>query len=250
MSAIRILEVFAGHFDQNGDSGNTLALGRRLEWSGFDVRIERVAAGEPWPGEAPDFVLVGGGSIPAQRDALPHLLAERDRLTDWVAAGVGYLAVAGGYALSARSVHLPGESAARDGLGLVTGRAVALDGLATGPLVVRSTRHGVLHGYVNLAQRVLIDDDATALGLVERGPWAAAAGEPEGTELGSVYGSHAHGPILPKNPVFADAFIRSGLRRRGLAEDYRHAAQHEHVDALARRARASLAQRLDQPPPD
>lgn len=248
MSAVTILDVFPGHFDQNGDSGNVLALRRRLEWSGFDVELLGVKPGGAWPGEAPDFIHVGGGSIPAQRDALPHLVAERHRLAAWIAQGCAYLAVGSGYALSAASLQLPGESAQRGGVGVFAARAIALDCLHSGASVARSVRHGVLHGYVNLAQRVILDDPTQALGTVEVGPWGV--GEPEGAEVGAAYGTHAHGPILPKNPAFADAFIRAGLSRRGLAADYRANARHSHVDELARRARASLAHRLNQPPPD
>jgi len=250
MSAVTILDVLPGHFDQNGDSGNVLALRRRLKWSGIDVEVIRLDAGDAWPQQAPDFVLLGGGSIPAQRDALPGLAAERDRLRDWVAAGTAYLAVASGYALSADEVRLPGEDSVRDGLGVFQGRAAALDSLVSGPIAFRSPRHGVLHGFVNLQQRVVLEDAAQALGTIESGPWPDSTGGPEGAEVGVAYGTHAHGPILPKNPVLADAFIRGGLARRGLVEAYRHDARHEHVDDLARRARASLAARLGQPPPD
>jgi len=250
MSRVGILDVFPGHFDQNGDSGNVLALRRRLEWSGFDVDVVRVDPGDAWPAETPDFVLVGGGSVPAQRDALASLVAQRARLADWVAAGSAYLSVAGGYALSATELVLPGDAVSQAGLGVFAGRVGALERLASGPAVIRSPRHGVLHGFVNLAQRVTLDEPAQALGIVVSGPWDDCAGQPEGAAVGTAFGTHAHGPILPKNPVLADAFIRAGLTRRGLADAYRHDARHEHVDALARRARAALAQRLSQPPPD
>lgn len=250
MSAVTVLDVYPGHFDQNGDSGNLLALRRRLEWGGLDVEVVRVDPGDPWPGEAPDFVLVGGGSVPAQRDALPHLVAEGERLRDWVAAGTAYLAVAGGYALSAATVQLPGEGAETPGLGVFAARAVALLELRSGPISFRSPVHGVLHGFVNLRQRVFLDDDAQALGRVELGPWGEAPGRPEGAATGTAFGTHAHGPLLPKNPVFADAFIRAGLERRGLAHAYRPGERHAAVDAHARAARASLARRHELPPPD
>jgi len=250
VSAVRVLDLFPGHFDQNGDSGNLLALHRRLEWSGFDVEQVRIDRGDAWPTAQPDFVLIGGGSIPAQRDALPHLLAERDRLREWVATGTAYLAAGGGYALSATTLRLPGEGEDREGLGIVTGRAIVLDALCSGPTAFRSGRHGVLHGFVNLAQRVVLDAAAQALGTIEVGPWPDSGGGSEGAEAGTVYGTHAHGPILPKNPAFADAVIRAGLARRGFADAYRLEARHAHVDGLARRARASLAARLGQPPPD
>lgn len=250
MSRVTILDVFPGHFDQNGDSGNVLALRRRLEWSGFDVVVSRVAPGDAWPVETPDFVLVGGGSIPAQRDALPHLMAARVQLQDWVASGVAYLAVAGGYTLSATQTQMPGEDHTREALALFAGVSTALPSLQSGTIAFRSSHYGVLHGYVNLAQRVVLDDASQCLGMIEVGPWPGAVGEPEGAQVGSAFGTHAHGPILPKNPVLADAIIWAGLTRRGLESRYVHGARHEQVDALARRARASLAARLEQAPPD
>lgn len=250
MNAVTILDVYPGHFDQNGDSGNVLALRRRLEWSGFHVDVDAIDPGDAWPGDAPDYVLIGGGSIPAQRDAHPHLLAARDRLVDWIGGGTAFLAVAGGYALAARELQLPGETQSREGLRIFAGRSAALAALQSGPIAFRSDVHGVLHGFVNLAQRVVLDDPTAALGRIEVGPWPGSTGEPEGAEHKTAYGTHAHGPILPKNPRFADAFIRAGLLRRGLVDAYRHDERHERVDALARRSRASLAARLNQPSPD
>lgn len=247
---IRILDVFPGHFDQNGDSGNVLALRRRLEWSGFDVTVDRVDPGDDWATRVPDFVVVGGGSIPAQRDALPHLVAQGERIAEWIAAGSVYLAVAGGYALSATEVQLPGETSARAGIGVFAGRSAPTGRLVSGPIAFRSIEHGVLHGYVNLAQRVQLADVGDALGSIEVGPWSEPTGAAEGAQRGHAYGTHAHGPIVPKNPRLADAIIRAGLARLGIADRYRPGTAHARVDELARRARASLAARLRQPPPD
>ena len=243
----RILQVFPTHFDQNGDSGNVLALRRRLEWAGHAAAVVAVAPGEPWPADPPDFVHLGGGSVAAQLDALPALRAEGERLRDWVGVGVGVIAVGGGYQLRARTIRFPGSSGPVEGLGLLPGRSVAnpaagplpAPDLVSGPLLLETAAHGEVQGFVNLRQRFLPDEGAPPLGRVDVGPWPDAA--EEGSAVGAVLGSHAHGPLLPRNPRLADAIIRGRLAELGL--DYETGEPHALADAHAAAARAAFAER-------
>jgi CobQ-like glutamine amidotransferase family enzyme len=55
--------------------------------------------------------------------------------------------------------------------------------------------------------------------------------------MGSVIGTHLHGPVLAKNPAFADALLGIAAERAGLGyEPGEHAAV---VDAYATAARAT-----------
>ena len=240
---VRILNVFPRHFDVNGDSGNALALARRLEWAGFEFERLEVDPGDAWPGEAPDAVLIGGGTVAAQREALPVLLAERDRVRDWLAAGVPVVAVGGGFALVADTVTLPEEETPRAGLGLFRGTARASAHRA-GPVLMASERGGVFAGFVNLRQTVEpaagVRPLATLLSPAPDALWPAS----EGVDEGALLGSHSHGPLLARNPALADDVIRRALARTGRAEEYATGERHARVDALAAESLARLREQL------
>jgi CobQ-like glutamine amidotransferase family enzyme len=61
----------------------------------------------------------------------------------------------------------------------------------------------------------------------------------EGAVAGRVYGTYLHGPLLPKNPAFADRLIREALSRRFPA-----AALAPLPDTFETRAREAMLTRL------
>ena len=93
-----------------------------------------------------------------------------------------------------------------------------------------------LAGFENHAGRTYLEDGAEPLGRVLAGFGNDGASGYEGCKAGRVVGTYLHGPLLPRNPWFADWM---------LAE----AAAHQlgggaHVRAARRRARVAGARRL------
>jgi CobQ-like glutamine amidotransferase family enzyme len=96
-----------------------------------------------------------------------------------------------------------------------------------------------LAGFENHAGRTILDEGAEPLGRVLAGFGNDGESGAEGCRLGRAYGTYLHGPLLPRNPWFAD---------RILADALAHAtgAEHELVpleDELETAAHAIAAQR-------
>ena len=123
------------------------------------------------------------------------------------------------------------------GGGIVAGRAVARDGRVAGDLVVKAGGGlGLLVGFENHA-RDYIGAEASPLGRVQAGSGNGRGSGQEGLRMGDVIGTHLHGPVLAKNPTFADAILERMCARAG--STYRPGEQAAVVDRYAEAARAS-----------
>jgi CobQ-like glutamine amidotransferase family enzyme len=55
---------------------------------------------------------------------------------------------------------------------------------------------------------------ATALGTVQQGDGNNGTDGTEGCTIKNVFGTYSHGPVLVKNPAFADELLRLAIARK------------------------------------
>src|SRR5207253_5000445 len=67
---------------------------------------------------------------------------------------------------------------------------------------------------LNHAGRTILDGGAEPLGRVAHGFGNDGASGWEGCRAGRVVGTYLHGPLLPRNPWFADWLLRQALDHR------------------------------------
>ena len=241
MTPITILNLFPAQLNVNGDSGNVLALRRRLDWAGVPVRVVDAELGTPWWNQRPDIVHLGGGTIAAQRAVLNELRDGRDQMLEWAAEGVSVLGVAGGFHLLLDEIQFPGDNATLPGLGLLRGRSSAAETRVSEYTVVEADGE-LVHGYQNSGQLVDLDPEALPWGRIVAGVGNRTAPGTEGAVSGTVLGTNLNGPLLPRNPLVADAILSRAAARLGL--DYVTTDHHAHVDALAAQASTVIRDRL------
>jgi CobQ-like glutamine amidotransferase family enzyme len=195
----------------NGDAENALVLARRLQWAGLDAEVVPLAVDAPVPSAAPAAIVLGSGVdsvLGATRTALERI---RGALTEWLAADIPLLAVGTGLELLGRRIDLP--DGPLEGLGIVPGEARALASRVAGDLVVDSV-WGRLFGYENHGRGFVLDPGVTPLGRV-----ASGSGNGDGTDgisLGSLCGTHLHGPVLARNPSMAMALVAAASPGSGV----------------------------------
>ena len=116
------------------------------------------------------------------------------------------------------------------GIGLLPLQTVAGERRMIGDVLLDCAWAGeTLAGFENHAGRTLLDDGAEPLGRVVSGFGNDGVSGFEGCRQGRVYGTYLHGPLLPRNPWFAD---------RVLADALAHAGGPTELAAAARRAGA------------
>ncbi|SRR5579884_276674 len=227
-----------------GDRGNILALARRCEWRGIEVREEAATLGDRLNPGALDLVFFGGGQDREQEVVAPDLqVTKAEALREAAEAGVTMLLVCGGYQLLGKffRTHTGTEI---PGVGVLDAWTIAGPRRLIGNVVVRcdwDPQRRTLVGFENHSGQTFLGPACQPLGSVLVGGGNNGTDGQEGAIYRNVFGCYLHGSLLPKNPWFADELLRRALARRYGPEvtlaplDDRLEVQAH--DAVARRAR-------------
>ena len=216
------MKILVGHLYPDylniyADRGNMAVLERRAAWRGHELDVCAISIGEPVnPGEH-DLLYVGGGQDREQALVAEDLLRKEEGIRESVEHGAAMLAVCGGYQLLGRS-YLDFHGAELPGVGLLPFDTVAGDVRMIGDVLLECELEPgevrTLAGFENHVGRTRLDPGAGALGRVVAGFGNDGESGYEGCRAGRVVGTYLHGPLLPRNPWFADWLLAQALAHR------------------------------------
>ena len=216
------MKIVVGHLYPDylniyADRGNIAVLARRAAWRGHELDVRTLSVGEPVePGEH-DLLYVGGGQDREQALVAEDLAAKADGVRAAVDAGAAVLAVCGGYQLMGRS-YRDFHGGDLPGIGLFPLETVAGKTRMIGDVLLEcELEPGVprtLAGFENHAGRTKLDPGAEPLGRVVAGFGNDGESGFEGCRVGRAVGTYLHGPLLPRNPWFADWILSQALTHR------------------------------------
>jgi hypothetical protein len=196
------------------DRGNIAVLERRTAWRGigFDYRPigtdDRVVPGEH------DLLYVGGGQDREQALIADDLAEKGAAIREAAAGGAAVLAVCGGYQLLGR-FYRDRQGLELPGIGLFPLHTVAGERRMIGDVLLECElvpgRREALAGFENHAGRTVLDEAAEPLGRVVAGFGNDGQSGYEGCRVARAVGTYLHGPLLPRNPWFADWLIAQAL---------------------------------------
>lgn len=240
---LRICHLYPDLLNLYGDRGNVMVLVNRARWRGYQVTVTEVGLGDVLRPEEGDLFFIGGGEDRQQRIAASDLAArKKSALEDAAASGAVILAVCGGYQLLGRYYRAAGGEDL-PGIGLLdlwTEHPGPRGRRLIGNLVVCPLGGGsVLVGFENHGGRTFLGPGVAPLGRVLYGFGNNGQDGWEGGVRGHVYGTYLHGPLLPKNPAFADRLLQEALARR-----YPGIQLPPLPDVLEAQARAAILRRL------
>jgi CobQ-like glutamine amidotransferase family enzyme len=242
---IRVAHLYPDYLNIYADRGNIAVLEQRAGWRGYELEVHAISIGDAVrPGDF-DLLYVGGGQDREQALVAQDLIAKRDGVLAAVEGGAAVLAVCGGYQLLGRSyrdfhgVDLPG-------VGLLPLETVAGERRMIGDVLLEcELEPGVrrtLAGFENHAGRTLLDRGAGPLGRVIAGFGNDGESGYEGCRVGRVVGTYLHGPLLPRNPWFADWVLSQALAHASGADTPRLEPLADELEAEAHEVSARRAQ--------
>src|SRR5436190_15161131 len=213
------MKIVVGHLYPDylniyADRGNIAVLARRASWRGHELEVRTVSVGAPVePGEH-DLLYVGGGQDREQALVAEDLVAKADGVRAAVDTGAALLAVCGGYQLMGRS-YRDFHGGDLPGIGVFPLETVAGETRMIGDVLLEcGLERGVrrtLGGFENHAGRTRLDAGAEPLGRVVAGFGNDGESAFEGCRVGRALGTYLHGPLLPRNPWFADWVLAQAL---------------------------------------
>lgn len=205
---LTLVSVYPDLLGTYGDSGNVVVLQRRLAWRGIPVTVVTTSARDPLPTSG-DLYVLGGSEDDHQSLALERLRASAG-LSTALDAGAHVFGVCAGLQLlgeSIRDVH----GVEHPGLGLLDVTTYRLPHRVVGEVVGDFTQAPglpALTGFANHGSGSRLGPTAQPLARIRSGAGNdgadVTAGSQEGAVQGRVVATYLHGPVLARNPAFAD----------------------------------------------
>lgn len=210
---LRIGHLYPREMSLYGDTGNVLAVRRRLEWRGHSAEVVAIEVGDQFDFSTVDILIGGGGPDSGQRHMAADLVERGEEVKAALETGVPLLAVCGMFQLLGRS-FTTNEGEVLPGIGVFDAVTVATRRRIVGDVVL-STRFGRLVGFENHSGLTRLGPTQEPFGQVLSGRRRSLRHRDDGAVVGAAIGTYLHGPILPRNPVLADFLIDRALGRRG-----------------------------------
>jgi lipid II isoglutaminyl synthase (glutamine-hydrolysing) len=206
---IRVGHLYPDYLNIYADRGNIAVLAARAAARGHELIVDPITLGDAIP--EVDLFYIGGGQDREQQLVTPDLAAKAEALRDAVDLGSGLLAVCGGYQLLGE-YYRDRDGTELPGIGLLGLHTVAGERRLIGDVLLDCAWAGqTLAGFENHAGRTHLDAGVEPLGRVVAGFGNDGESGSEGVRMGRVYGTYLHGPLLPRNPWFADRLLDEAL---------------------------------------
>jgi CobQ-like glutamine amidotransferase family enzyme len=235
---IRVGHLYPDYLNIYADRGNIAVLAQRAARRGHELDVRAIGKGDRVPVGEIDLYYVGGGQDREQALVAHDLTSKAEPLREAVERDAAFLAVCGGYQLLG-SFYRDTAGEELPGIGILPMHTVAGGRRMIGDVLLDCSWAGeTLAGFENHAGRTVLGEGAEPLGRVLSGFGNDGASGYEGCRYRNVYGTYLHGPLLPRNPWFADRVLADALAHAGAPE-----ALEPLPDELERQAHAVSAAR-------
>jgi lipid II isoglutaminyl synthase (glutamine-hydrolysing) len=237
---ITVGHLYPDYLNIYADRGNIAVFAGRAAARGHELDVHAIGMGDAVPAGV-DLFYIGGGQDREQELIAPDLAAKAAQLEEAAEAGAVVLGVCGGYQLLGRSyVDVAGNDL--PGTGLLPLTTVAGSRRMIGDVLLDCDWAGeTLAGFENHAGRTLLDEGAEPLGRVVSGFGNDGQSGAEGCRRLRVYGTYLHGPLLPRNPWFADRLLAEAIAHATGGEPPRLAPLPDELEQAAHRTSAQRA---------
>ncbi len=216
---IKLGFLYSDLMNTYGDSGNVEVLQARLKAQGFQSEVINLSldANAKQFGNV-DFYFFGGGQDQNQEVVASDLKGGKGEVIKTkVDGGCPLLAICGGYQLLGKW-YQPYDAKKLEGVGIFNVETKASDKRMIGNLYIKTQTFlgNELIGFENHSGQTFLSDSAQPLGKVIKGFGNNGEDQSEGVVYKNAIGCYLHGPVLTKNPIFADFFIRKIFEYKGI----------------------------------
>lgn len=207
-----------------GDRGNILCLLRRCQWRGIKTEIKKISVKYPiiQLSNCPiDLLFMGGGPDRAQVAVAQDLKKKGPWIREYIERGGIGLFICGAYQLMGH-YYRAADGSQLPGLGIFDlytrhfgkNKPRCIGNVAIKLSAEISNYSPTLVGFENHGGRTYLGKKVKPLGRVVRGFGNNGEDKTEGAVYKNAFGTYLHGPLLPKNPHFADYLILLALENK------------------------------------
>lgn len=206
--AVKILHLYPEEMNLYGDGGNIICLKKRLEARNYKVDVIGIGVGERITNF--DIMFIGGGQDREMKIIAKDVRRKSDELSYYINSGKTLLAICGGYQILGE-YYKTASSQTVELTGALPFFTESTKQRMIGNVVINSP-FGKIVGFENHSGKTYLGGELQPLGKVLTGYGNNGEDKTEGVLFKNTFGTYAHGPVLPKNPLLADEIIKRALR--------------------------------------
>ncbi|QSZ27375.1 glutamine amidotransferase [Aceticella autotrophica] len=199
-----------------GDRGNILTLIRRCEWRGIDIEVKSITIDINTNFTDINILFLGGGSDREQKIVSDDLTLKRMKnFKSAVEDGMTVLSICGGYQLLGKYYQI-GTNNKLPGIGIFDAWTIAGNKRMITNVIIEAKINNLkfkMVGFENHSGKTYLKN-TKPLGNIIIGSGNNGEDHTEGAYYKNAFGTYLHGPVLPKNPEFADYLILTALKRK------------------------------------
>jgi len=203
---IKIVRIHNELLGTYGDQGNAEILAYRAGLAGIANEVVDISYRDRIPDDG-HIYLLGGAEDAAQILSCDALSG--GALHKAVETGATVLAICAGFQILGKSFFANGVE--HRGLGLLDMITVPGEKRYVGDIKIKSKVLGIeLTGFENHGGATLLGSGLESFGTVIVGNGNGSSGV-DGAVIGNIFGTYLHGPVLGRNPEFADLLLSRAL---------------------------------------
>lgn len=197
-----------------GDRGNIIALTERMQARGIETVTDAVTMGKRFNADDYDILFIGGGQDFEQDVLLSDLNKGKDvQINKAIHSGTVMLAICGGYQMLGK-YYKTYDGKMLEYMGALDFYTQGKEERMIGNYAFK-TKEGIeIVGFENHSGRTYLGSGVKPLGKVIKGYGNNGEDGTEGVRYKNTFGTYSHGPILPKNPDFADLLISKAVENK------------------------------------
>ena len=199
-----------------GDRGNIITLQKRCEWREIKTEVIRLNLHfNPNQLAKCDLLFMGGAQDRQQQIVADDLMEKRNYLKQMIENNIPGLYVCGAYQFLGKYYKEADGSIIKclEILDLYTENPGPNYLRLIGNIAIK-THNTVAVGFENHGGRTYLGKKVRPLGKVIKGFGNNGEDNTEGAIYKNRFGTYFHGPLLPKNPEFADLLIKLALEKK------------------------------------
>lgn len=212
--ALKIVHLYPRELNLYGDVGNVLCITKRLEKRKIKFDVVNVGINDKIPDF--DFMFIGGGQDREMTIIQKDIKRKAQALNFYVNSGKTILAICGGYQILGEYYKTRDNSIIELSSALPFFTESGSKRMIGN--VVINTEFGKLVGFENHSGKTYLASELKPFGKIVTGYGNNGIDKTEGVIFKNTFGTYLHGPVLPKNPAFADELIKRMLKVDELKE--------------------------------
>ena len=211
---IRIAHLYPDMLNLYGDRGNIIALTERMKARQIDVHTDAITMGKSFNADDYDILFIGGGQDFEQDVLLDDLKKGKDaEINKAIHNGTVMLAICGGYQMLGK-YYKTYDGKMLEYMGALDFYTEGKEERMIGNYAYK-TKEGIeVVGFENHSGRTYLGKGVEPLGKMIKGFGNNGEDGTEGARFQNTFGTYSHGPVLPKNPDFADLLISKAIENK------------------------------------